>query len=106
MCVGITSRLLNRNNRTPPGKCLKYVEDQTQRDDTYEKQTELTHQGSSERSRETAKQNKELKETHQDLNQARLELKEQRLILNSQQAQINLIVWQYIATIPQIKEKQ
>ncbi|MEC9452663.1 MAG: hypothetical protein VYB06_04380 [Cyanobacteriota bacterium] len=97
---------MNRNNRTPPGKCLKYVEDQTQRDDTDEQQTELTHQGSGEKSRETANQNKELKETHQDLNQARLELKEQRLILNSQQAQINLLLWQCIATIPQIKEKK
>ena len=106
MCVVITSRLLNRNNRTTPGKCLKHLEDQKQKDDTYEKQTELTHQGSGERSRETAKQNKELKDTHQDLNQARLELKEQRLILNSQQAQINLLLWQCIATIPQIKEKK
>ncbi|RPG01556.1 MAG: hypothetical protein CBD83_001905 [Prochlorococcus sp. TMED223] len=97
---------MNRNNRTTPGKCLKYVDNQKQKDDTYEQQTELTHQGSGERSRETANQNKELKETHQDLNKARLELKEQRLILNSQQAQINLLVWQYIATIPQIKEKK
>ncbi len=46
----------------------KYVDNQKQKDDTYEQQTELTHQGSGERSRETANQNKELKETHQDLN--------------------------------------
>ncbi|WP_063395508.1 hypothetical protein [Prochlorococcus sp. MIT 1306] len=97
---------MNRNNRTTPGKCLKYVDNQKQKDDTYEQQTELTHQGSGDRARETANQNKDLKETHPDLNQARLELKEQRLILHSQQAHINLLEWQFIATIAQIKEKK
>jgi len=97
---------LQQNNRTIPGKCLKNLDDQKQKNDPYEKQAELTHQPSGDRSRETANQNKDLKETHQDLNQARLKLKEQRLSLHSQPAQINLLMRQFIATIAQIKEKK
>ncbi|WP_036972451.1 hypothetical protein, partial [Prochlorococcus sp. MIT 0703] len=53
-----------------------------------------------------AKHVNELKQTRQDLNQARDELNEQRLILSSQQAQINLLLRQFNATIPQIKQKE
>ena len=89
-----------------PIKISAYLRDLQTEIETKKKAEQQLIERIQKQGQQIAKQDKELKETRLNLEQAHDELKEQRLILKSQQAQINLLLRQFNATIPETKEKE